>query len=151
MENTLSPQWLSSVKASLIKINQICGLLFAVLERSPASVCQHTGSAWSQFKSCDDQELNVDVILRGLNSIDRHLDNILSALKTHSLYEKTYTVGQQDTTSLVEALQSNRDILSAKRRENGFLNMTFGFRIDELTRKIDIIYSKIPLYTQKAA
>jgi hypothetical protein len=125
MENTLSPQGLNAIKASLNKLNQICDALIAVLDRSPELVSHYTGSFAAKFQSTDDQELNVDVIVRGLNVIDKHLDNIIQALQTHSLYEKTYTVSQQDTISLVEALQYKRDVLISKRRASGFLNNTF--------------------------
>jgi hypothetical protein len=151
MENTLSPQGINAINMSLTKLNQICDALIAVLDRSPELVSHYTGSFAAKFQANDDQELNVDVIVRGLNVMDKHLENILQALKTKSLYEKTYTVNQQDTTTLVEALQYKWDVLANKRRNNGFLNQTFGFRFNELTTKIDTIYSKIPLYTQKAA
>lgn len=152
MENTLSPQGMNAIRSSLAKLTQVCDALIAVLDRSPETVSHYTGSAAYKFQSINDGDgLHVDVITRGLNIMDRHLDNIIKALATHTLYDGNYRAGQSDTATLVEALQYKRDTLAKKRAANGFLNQTFGFRFNELTTKIDKIYSKIPLYTQKAA
>lgn len=152
MENTLSPQGMNAIKSSLGKLTQVCDALIAVLDRSPETVSHYTGSSAYKFQSANDGDgLHVDVITRWLNIMDRHLDNILNALATHTLYDGSYRAGQSDTASLVEALQYKRDTLARKRTTNGFLNQTFGRRFDELTKKIDKIYHKIPLYTQKAA
>jgi len=151
MENTLNPQGLNIIKGSLTKLNQICDALIAVLDRSPEMVSHYTGSFAAKFQSTNNQELNVDIIVRWLNVMDRHLDNIIAALQTNTLYEKNYTNNQNHTISLVEALQYKWDVLSSKRSLSWFLNTTFGFRFNELTKKIDVIYEKIPLYTQKVS
>jgi len=152
MENTLSPQGMNAIRLSLGKLTQVCDALIAVLDRSPETISYYTGSAAQKFQSTNDGDgLYVDVITRGLNIMDRHLDSILKALTTHTLYDGNYRAGQSDIAPLVEALQYKRDILTKKRISNGFLNETFGRRFNELTTKIDKIYHKIPLYTQKAA
>ncbi len=152
MENTLSPQGMNAIRLSLGKLTQVCDALIAVLDRSPETVSHYTGSAAYSFQSSNDGDgLHVDVITRGLNIMDRHLDSILKALSTHTLYDGSYRAWQSDTATLVEALQYKRDVLAKKRVSNGFLNQTFGRRFNELTAKIDKIYHKIPLYTQKAA
>jgi hypothetical protein len=152
MENTLSPQGMNAIRLSLGKLTQVCDALIAVLDRSPETVSHYTGSSAYKFQSSNDGDgLHVDVITRGLNIMDRHLDNIIKALATHTLYDGNYRAGQSDTATLVEALQYKRDTLAKKRASNGFLNQTFGRRFEELTKKIDKIYHKIPLYTQKAA
>ncbi len=151
MDNSMSPQGLNAVRASLTKINQICDALIAILDRSPELVVSYTGTTASKFDGAiGPQELNVDVIIRGFNAIEKHLNHILDALQKDTLYDIHYG-SQTDMSSLVEALQYKRDVLTKKRRTSGFLDSTFGFRIDELTKKIDLIYDRIPLYTQKAA
>ncbi len=154
MDNTtpsMNPQGLNAIKASLTKINKICDALIAVLDRSPEMVSHYTATSAGKFDATDDNELNVDVIIRGLNVMDKHLDNIITALKTQTLYENNYNPNQKNAASLVEALQYKRDVLASKRRASGFLDSTFAFRFNELTSKIDAIYNKLPLYTQKAA
>jgi|GEM_PF-1657152 len=152
MENTLSPQGMNAIRMSLGKLTQVCDALIAVLDRSPETVSTATSDGATKVANQNDGDgLHVDVITRGLNIMDRHLDSILNALATHTLYDGNYRAGQSDIAPLVEALQYKRDILTKKRTSNGFLNQTFGRRFSELTTKIDKIYHKIPLYTQKAS
>ena len=136
------------VLRSLTKLDQICTALIAILDRSPEQVATHTIGMAQKFQSAD---LEVDKIIRAFNLMGIHLDTILRALKNHNLYDNAYRPTYGQTSTLVEALQEKWDLLCQKRRSSGFLNNTFGICFDDVGKKINKIYEKIPLYTQMVA
>lgn len=153
MDNTtpsLSPQGLNAIRMSLSTLTTVCSQLIAILDRSPEQVSTYAVGIAHKLQKADNFLL-VDKVVRMIGLMEKHLDHILDALHTHSLYDNTYKATYGHTSTLVEALQEKRDVICQKRREDGFLDNTFGYPLDEIGKKIHTIYKKIPLYTQKAA
>lgn len=120
------------------------------MDRSPEQVSSQTAGIVNKYFKAENI-IEVDVILNMMRNMNQHLNHILTALDTHTLYDNSYKATNRNTGTLVEALQESRDALSKKRRENGFLENTFKDPLDAIGGKIQNIYQKIPLYTQKTA
>lgn len=137
------------INSQLKSVNQYAGMLLSVLDRTPEQVSTYSIGIAQKVQKAQDW-LMTDKVLRLFDLIEAHLNNINAALDTNNLFDNHHsTYGQ--TTTLVEALMEKWDAIVQKRREDNYLNMTFGFRLDEIGTKIQKIYKKIPLYSQKSA
>lgn len=135
------------LNSQLKSVNQYTGMLLAVLDRTPEQVSTYSIGIAQKVQKAEDW-LMTDKVLRLFDLIEAHLKNIETALDTNNLFDNHHsTYGQ--TTTLVEALMEKWDAIVEKRRQDNYLNMTFGFRLDEIGVKMQRIYKKIPLYTQK--
>jgi hypothetical protein len=147
MQLQLGPSRTPSLKSSLIAINKVANELADVLQRTPSQVGGYTMGLAQQVEDQTDFLL-VDRVLILVARMNKHLDNIASALETNDLYD-SYNATHGQVMTLVEALERKWQAINTKRSQDLFLENNFGRELDRITNKIQLIQQKIPIYSAK--
>lgn len=140
----------NTLNESVLALQEISKELVDALERSPAQVTGFTLALAERFVHAEDF-LMTDKVLTLFNQMKKHLTNIHNAIQTGELYDSETVTTYAQTENLTTALFEQKDLLTAKRLDDNYLNQTYGFVINEINGQIQKILDNTPVLLSKTA
>ena len=129
-----------SINKLVSNINQTCDALLGALEFTTGGVSSYSTKITENVMNSEfvDRVVNNILLLKGhLNDIKKHAYSLELSIKEV----------EELTTNLLET----SDKLTSLMQENIYFNDTFGYLVQEITRKIPQVINKIPIKTAIAA